>query len=101
MNGQALLDGTVINANFSGGQVTGSGGCNTYNAGFSTNGNNVSIGYPTSTQIACAPEVMDQETRYFQTLSGVVTYEITASNLVFRDGGGNITLLFGPGIAPR
>jgi heat shock protein HslJ len=101
LNGQPLLDGTVINANFSGGQVTGSGGCNTYNTSFSTNGNNVSIGYPTSTQIACPPEVMDQETRYFQTLSGVVTFENTGSNLVFRDGGGNITLLFGPGIAPR
>jgi polar amino acid transport system substrate-binding protein len=101
LNGQPLVDGTVINASFNGGQVTGSGGCNTYNASFSTNGNNVSISYPTSTQIACPPEILDQETRYFQALSGVATYENTGSNLIFRDGGGNTTLVFGPGIAPR
>jgi ABC-type amino acid transport substrate-binding protein/heat shock protein HslJ len=101
LNGQSLVAGTVINANFSGGQVSGSGGCNNYNAGFSTSGNNVSISYPSGTQIACPPEVMDQENRFFQALSGVATYEITGSNLIFRDGGGNTTLVFGPGISPR
>lgn len=94
LNGQALAPGTTISANFSNGQVTGSGGCNTYNASFSTNGNNVSISYPVGTQIACAPEIMDQETRYFQALSGVATYEISGPNLIFRDGGGATTLVF-------
>ena len=94
LNGQSPLPGTVISANFSGGQVSGSGGCNTYNAGFSTNGNDVSISYPASSQLACPPEIMDQEARYFQALSGVATYEVSGPNLIFRDGGGNTTLVF-------
>ena len=52
LNGQPLIPGTQINANFDNGQVSGSGGCNTYNATYTTNGNNVSISYPVGTQIA-------------------------------------------------
>ncbi len=101
LNGQSLVQGTMITAAFSNGQVSGNGGCNTYSAGFSTNGANVSISYPVGSQMACPPEIMDQEGRYFQTLSSAATYEISGSNLIFRNGGGNTILVFGPGITPR
>lgn len=100
LQGQPLVQGTMITANFSGGQVTGSGGCNSYSASFSTNGNNVSISYPVSGQMACAPEILQQETQYFQALSSAGRYEINGNNLILRDGGGNTLLVFGPGITP-
>lgn len=100
LNGQSLVPGTLITANFSGGKVTGSGGCNTYNATYSTSGNSVSISDPVGTQVACPPEIMDQEMRYFQALSSVATYQISGPNLIFRDGGGNTTLVFGPAPTP-
>lgn len=100
ISGQPALAGTMVTANFSGGQVTGSGGCNTYSASFSTNGNNVSISYPVGTQIACAPEVLEQETRYFQSLSSAATYEISGNNLTLRNGSGAVVVVFGPGITP-
>ena len=100
LQGQPLAPGTVITANFSGGQVTGSGGCNSYSAGFSTNGNNVSISYPISGQMACAPEILQQENQFFQVLSSAGSYEINGNNLILRDGSGNTILVFGPGITP-
>jgi heat shock protein HslJ len=100
LRGQPLVQGTMITANFSGGQVTGNGGCNSYNASFSTNGNNVSISYPVSGQMACASEILQQESQFFQALSSAGSYEISGSNLTLRDGGGNTILVFGPGITP-
>jgi len=100
IGGQPTVPGTMVTANFSGGQVTGSGGCNNYTASFSTNGNNVTISYPMAGQMACAPEVLDQETRYFQNLSRAATYEISGNNLTLRDGGGAVVVVFGPGITP-
>jgi heat shock protein HslJ len=94
LNGQPLVPGTQINANFDNGQVSGSGGCNTFNATYTTNGNNVTISYPVGTQIACAPEVMDQETAFFQALSSVATYQISGPNLTFNNGGGATVLVF-------
>lgn len=94
LNGQGLVPGTTISASFNNGQVTGNGGCNTYNATYTTNGNNVSISYPVGTQIACPPEVMDQETAFFQALSSVATYQIGGPNLTFNNGGGATTLVF-------
>jgi heat shock protein HslJ len=94
LNGQSLVPGTVINANFDNGQVSGNGGCNTFNATYTTNGNNVSISYPVGTQIACPPEVLDQENAFFQALSSVATYQISGPNLAFNDGGGATVLVF-------
>ncbi|HNS01701.1 MAG TPA: transporter substrate-binding domain-containing protein [Anaerolineae bacterium] len=100
IGGQPVVAGTMVTANFSGGQVSGSGGCNTYTASFSTSGNNVSISYPMASQMACAPEVLEQETRFFQSLSSAATYEISGNNLTLRNGGGAVVVVFGPGITP-
>ncbi len=101
MNGQPLLPSALLTASFNNGQVTGSGGCNTFNASYSTNGNNVSISPPIATQMACpTPELAQQEQQYFQALSSVATYEFSGPNLIFRDGGGNTTLVFGPAPTP-
>jgi polar amino acid transport system substrate-binding protein len=94
LNGQPLVPGTMISANFNNGQVSGSGGCNTFNASYSTNGNNVTISYPAGTQISCAPEVMDQEGAFYQALSSVATYQISGPNLTFNNGGGATVLVF-------
>jgi polar amino acid transport system substrate-binding protein len=94
LNGQPLVPGTQINANFDNGQVSGSGGCNTYNATYTTNGNNVTISYPVGTQISCAEDVMQQETAFFQALSSVATYQMGGPNLTFNNGGGATVLVF-------
>ena len=94
LNGQPLVPGTIISANFNNGQVSGNGGCNTFNATYTTNGNNVTISYPAGTQIACPPEVMEQETAFYQALSSAATYQISGPNLTFNNGGGATVLVF-------
>ncbi len=101
LNGQPLLPTVLLTAAFNNGQVSGNGGCNTFNASYSTTGNNVTISPPVGTQIACEGDIMQQEQQYFQALSSVATYEFSGPNLIFRNGGGATTLVFGPGISPR
>jgi heat shock protein HslJ len=57
------LVGTEVTATFGDdGSLSGSAGCNTYNAAYTTDGSSIEIDAPSSTKMACAePEgVMDQ-----------------------------------------
>ena len=60
------VGGATMTANFQGGQLNGSGGCNTFNTTYQTNdGFRLLINPLTTTQIACDQLVMDQENQYF------------------------------------
>jgi heat shock protein HslJ len=89
-NGQqavvGVLDGTTITAVFdTDDAVSGNAGCNTFNAGFSTDGDEITIEQPAVTMMACDQPVMDQETQFLQALTQAVTFELGDETLILRD----------------
>jgi heat shock protein HslJ len=83
----SVIIGTELTAAFGeDGTLSGSAGCNTYNAGYEVDANNISIGLPISTMMACAePEgIMEQEQEYLTALGTAATYQITGNRLEMR-----------------
>jgi heat shock protein HslJ len=70
------MEGTTITAQFSENQVGGSGSCNNYSASYQTNDDLLTVGPTAATKKSCAPEILAQESRYFQDLTGVKRYQI-------------------------
>jgi heat shock protein HslJ len=100
-NGQAAvvssLADTEITANFGpDGQLTGSAGCNNYNATYQTEGNNITISPATTTRMACPqPEgVMAQETQYLAALATAATYQLQGDSLELRTADGALAASF-------
>jgi hypothetical protein len=69
-----LVPQVTITAEFSDARIAGSGGCNRYMAGYKTTGNSLKISTIASTQKACLPPVMEQETRFLTDLEGATQY---------------------------
>ncbi|MGD9093381.1 MAG: META domain-containing protein [Anaerolineales bacterium] len=82
LNGQPLVPGTYINADFDdGGNVGGTNGCNRYNGPYQAGGNSISIGPLMSTMMACPDIVMQQEQAYMAALQSASNYEISGDKL--------------------
>jgi polar amino acid transport system substrate-binding protein len=100
-----LLPGTTITALFgTDGQLSGSSGCNTYTATYTTDGNAIAIGPPGVTQSLCQdppdqdpPGVMEQEAAYLSLLPMATSYEISATSLIIQDGNGRVLLQYTSG----
>ena len=103
LNPDGVAAGTVINAVFtSDGMVSGSAGCNNYNAGYEAdNEGNISVGPAATNRMACEPEIMDQEQAYLAALQGSQTYAINEEGRleIMYDSGVNFDekLVFAPG----
>ena len=92
-----LIIGTEMTAIFGeDGALSGSAGCNTYNAPYQTDGDSITIGPAASTRMMCAePEgIMEQETQYLAALSTAATYKIDGSRLEMRTAEGSIVANF-------
>jgi putative lipoprotein len=77
------------------GKVAGSGGCNRYSGSTALKGAQIEFTPMASTMMACAPALMDQETRYFAALTqaDTVTFDRTGA-LLIRVKGETKPLLF-------
>ncbi|MCC7076863.1 MAG: META domain-containing protein [Acidimicrobiia bacterium] len=85
----------VITAEFSGGQITGTSGCNRYTASYRTSGSDLSLnGPPAATAMACAPPLAEAEAAFLAKLVEVDSFEISGSDLHLRDAGGTAILSF-------
>jgi len=91
--------GIVVDATFQGGKVSGSAGCNAYNATYSTDGANLTIGAPISTQKLCAQDVMTVETAYFAALGSAASFTATSDALTIYDSSGKTLLTYASGPA--
>lgn len=69
-------------------KVTGSGGCNSFTADFTTQGDSISITGLAATEMGCEADVMTEEQQYFAALQAATTFEITGDQLTLRDAGG-------------
>ena len=84
----SVLLGTSLTANFDKeGSISGSAGCNDYNASYESDGTSkIKIGPAITTRKAC-PEpagVMEQELQYLQALETAATYSIDGNKLEMR-----------------
>lgn len=76
-------------------KLTGSGGCNTFTADYTTSGDSISVTALTATEIGCQPDVMALEMQYFTALQAATTFEVTGNVLTLRDEGGAMQVVMG------
>lgn len=78
-----LIPDTSMTANFNGGEIRGTGGCNSYFGSYSIQGNNLTINELGWTEMACLdPEgVMDQEQVLMSLLSSADTFSSDGETL--------------------
>lgn len=89
---------TTLTANFGAdGNMSGSAGCNEYNASYETDAKStIKIGPPITTRMFCAePEgIMDQELEYLNALTTAATYKIDGNKLEMRTADNAIAASF-------
>jgi heat shock protein HslJ len=91
---QQALPSPPVEATFADGRVNGTGGCNLYSGSYQLDGDKLSIGLLISTQRACEPPILDQETAYYRDLQSAGSYQIDTNTLTIRDGSGTTVLDF-------
>jgi polar amino acid transport system substrate-binding protein len=91
---QVLIPGTNVTADFAADRVSGSGGCNTYNANYVVDGQAIMVRNFTSSQQACTEEILQQEQLFFTALQSATTYQLAGDQLVLFDSGGAEILRF-------
>jgi heat shock protein HslJ len=93
---QSVMIGSTTNAVFgSNWKLSGTGGCNQYSAGYTTTASNgITITQPTSTMMACAEAVMQQETQYLSLLPTAAKYEISGDQLTLFNSTGTKLLIY-------
>lgn len=89
-----VLAGTTITIEFSAkGRASGSGGCNTYSAGYEMQGNRLSFGPIGSTKMACNQGgVGQQEQIFYNALRAAGRFDLSGDRLVIWYGDGQATL---------
>lgn len=90
----SLPDGVVVTLLMEDGQAGGTGGCNSYFAAYTLEGDAVSFMDIGSTMMACPGDPSEVEATYFENLAAVEMGVSTGGTLVMSDGDGNEILLF-------
>jgi heat shock protein HslJ len=96
-DGEMLPEDLEITASFTPGDepdqgtVSGSAGCNRFNAGYVLEGNNISIDAAATTMMACPPEQMDAEQAYLQAMQAAQTYQVLGRTLLLTTAEGMLT----------
>lgn len=93
-----VILGSTVTMNIQGSSVSGSAGCNAYQATFEIDGETITIGPISSTALTCThleffERVMDQESRYLA-LRPQVTRGVTIGDRLFLSTGTGIYLIF-------
>jgi heat shock protein HslJ len=102
---QPALADAPITLSFTGDQLSGSGGCNSYNGSFTLGADNpfvMTVGPLAATQMACPEPILNQETAYLAALQGVSQWGYLIGDLVLYYGKEDGTLgrlLFTPSAA--
>jgi heat shock protein HslJ len=93
----SALEGTEVTAFFDGrGGLTGSAGCNTYQASYTTNRDTLTIRTPSSTLKTCdSPAgVMEQEQQYLAGLPTVATFSVAGPLLQLFTSAGTVLAVY-------
>ena len=96
IDGAAAVPGVAATAIFANGQVSGSGGCNSYGGKYEVRGNKLTTSEIVSTMMACADQsTMDQEAAFLGALGKAETFKITSDKLEITTSDGK-TMAFTP-----
>jgi heat shock protein HslJ len=91
--GAALRAGTEITADFDGGNVTGSAGCNSYSGSYTAAAGALSFPSPFAvTLMACDDAIMAQEQAYLGALAVATSFSIDGDALTVHTGEGELVL---------
>jgi heat shock protein HslJ len=93
---QTVPDGVEATATFAEGAVSGSGGCNRFNAGYTTEGDRLTIERGATTMMACPEPQATVETAFLTVLEATKTYRIENSRLTWLDTEGREVATFKP-----
>jgi len=91
--------GVAVDARFSGGRVTGSGGCTVYNGPAVISGATIKVGQLATSAMACESPAADVEKAYLANLASAATFTATADSLAIYDASGAAILKYTPGPA--
>ena len=94
IGGQGVVDMSHTTIEFTDDDgIVGDTGCNRYFGGVEINGSTITAGPLASTRKACSEALMDQESKFFQAMSSVVSWEIADTGLLhLSDADGNSQL---------
>jgi heat shock protein HslJ len=89
LNGQPAPADPAITLSFgTGGQVSGSDGCNRYSGQATIDGTTLTFGTLATTRRACPAPIMEQANAYQTALSQTASYTVTVDQLTLLDTGG-------------
>jgi len=87
----SLLANTQITLIFgTDGSLSGKDGCNQYSGTYQVNGNQLTFGPLIATEMACSPEIMQQEATYMIALQSATSFEQTAQQLTITHPAGRL-----------
>ena len=93
--GKAPAPGTDLTAEFtSAGRVSGSAGCNHYGAEFTQSGSAIQVSSIASTQMACAPRIMAEESVFLKALASARSYTVNGAKLTLKASGGRVLMTY-------
>ncbi len=87
-------DEVTATAEFTADQVAGSGGCNRFTGGYTSQGSTLDIGPLASTAMACVGPAMAVEADYLARLDEATTFSITDGAMTMSDGTGQVLLAY-------
>lgn len=97
LNGQPLVENTVIDMTLTSDEASGTGGCNGYNGAITIDGSSFTVATEMArTMMACEDAIMAQEDAYLAALADVATFEIVDDDLLLMDADGTVVARFNP-----
>lgn len=92
---ESVISGTEVTAEFTDTAVSGRATCNTYQGGYTTTADHITIGPLASTMMACAePAEGAQEQHYLQALALAATWQVTGNKLTLLRADGGIAVTY-------
>ncbi|HSR31538.1 MAG TPA: META domain-containing protein, partial [Anaerolineae bacterium] len=93
------LGDTQLTAEFVDGVVAGSSGCNSYSAGYTVDGDSLSIGETASTMMFCEG-LMDQESAFLAAMQSASSFKLETGQLHILNEQGQVVVDFVPYTPP-
>jgi len=95
LNGQPLVEGTIVDMTLTTDAVSGSSGCNQYNGAASFEDGAMTLGPEFAvTFMACEQPIMDQEAAYLAALAETTAYEVLDHELRLLDASDQVLMRF-------
>jgi heat shock protein HslJ len=92
--GQTQIVEVGVSAEFDGSTISGTAGCNTYNASYEASGGDISFGPIAATKKLCPEDEQSTEDRYLQLLAGIGSFEVSGRSMSMNDADGTPVLQF-------